>query len=516
MATYRDIRNGIEIATSTTKSSVVDADAVLISDSADSRVAKKLTWATIKEAVASFYDGATRTMTSKTLTAPTLTTPVLGTPASGTLTNCTGLPLTGLVSDTTTAVGVGSLNVGNASDTTVTRSAAGEVAVEGIPILTETSTNTVSGKSLSGSSNTFSAIPQSAVTNLTTDLAAKVPTSRTVNSKALTADVTLTQDDVGDGSTNKVFTSTEKTKLSGIATGATANSSDATLLARANHTGTQLAATISDFSTAADARITAATGVSVQPIDTELSALAGLTSAADRLPYFTGAGTAALATFTAAGRALVDDADTAAQRTTLQLGNVTNTSDAYKLKLFCPSSWLSGNYYYVSHQGGIGSTSSVLGNGSVRVAPYYITTEVTISRLGLEYTAAGQSGSVFRIGIWDSDGGNDRPGTLLVDAGTIATDGTPAASDIALGSNLTLNPGLYYFGGAVQNASTTQPTMRTLSAPLTLGGPLGTTISDTAGAYTSILQTGVTGALSNFSSWSYSSVNAARIVFKVA
>ena len=44
---------------------------------------------------------------------------------------------------------------------------------------------------------------------------------------------------------------TDKTKLNGIASGATANSSDAVLLARANHTGTQIAATISDFATTA-------------------------------------------------------------------------------------------------------------------------------------------------------------------------------------------------------------------------------------------------------------------------
>jgi hypothetical protein len=84
-------------------------------------------------------------------------------------------------------------------------------------------------------------------------------TKITYDAKGLvTAGVAATQDDIGDGITNKQYSATEKTKLAGIATGATANSSDATLLNRANHTGTQTASTISDFSTAADARIAAA------------------------------------------------------------------------------------------------------------------------------------------------------------------------------------------------------------------------------------------------------------------
>lgn len=63
-------------------------------------------------------------------------------------------------------------------------------------------------------------------------------------------------------------------------------------------------------------------GTNVQAFHANLTALAGLTGAADRLAYFTGAGAMSHTGFSAFARTLVDDADAAAARTTLGLGTM--------------------------------------------------------------------------------------------------------------------------------------------------------------------------------------------------
>lgn len=83
-------------------------------------------------------------------------------------------------------------------------------------------------------------------TNSGTNTGDTAPNSSSAPSAHVGAGGTAHADAVAAGAAG-FMTGADKTKLNGIATAATANSADVTLVARANHTGTQLAATISDL-----------------------------------------------------------------------------------------------------------------------------------------------------------------------------------------------------------------------------------------------------------------------------
>lgn len=89
---------------------------------------------------------------------------------------------------------------------------------------------------------------------------------------------------------------------------------------------TPLARSLLDDTTQA----TMLTTIGAQPVDATLTALSGVTTATNKLPYFAGANTAAVTDLSAFGRSLIDDADATAARATLVLNNVDNTSDANK------------------------------------------------------------------------------------------------------------------------------------------------------------------------------------------
>lgn len=105
---------------------------------------------------------------------------------------------------------------------------------------------------------------------------------------------------------------------------------------------------LSDVANASTARtnLGLAIGTNVQAYDAGLQSIAGLTTEADRGIYTTASDTYAVYTLTSAGRAILDDADAAAQRTTLGLGTAavvnTGTSGATIPLLNAANTW-SGN-----------------------------------------------------------------------------------------------------------------------------------------------------------------------------
>lgn len=102
--------------------------------------------------------GTTGTATTNVVfsTSPTLVTPALGTPTALVLTNATGLPAASVLAGSLgtgayvmdSSLQVVTLELGHATDTTIARVSAGVISVEGVNVVTISSTDTLSNKTL--------------------------------------------------------------------------------------------------------------------------------------------------------------------------------------------------------------------------------------------------------------------------------------------------------------------------------------------------------------------------------
>lgn len=158
----------------------------------------------------------------------------------------------------------------------------------------------------------------SADTSLTTRLSGEEVTRASADtsivSRFSTADVSLA---TADTSLTTRLSTEEVTRSSAVSTVTVATTSLTTRLS-------------TEEATRASADTSLATAVAArQPLDADLTAIAALGSAANKMPYSTGAQTWALADLTAAGRALLDDADAATQRATLGLLPLGTSVDNY-------------------------------------------------------------------------------------------------------------------------------------------------------------------------------------------
>lgn len=354
----------------------------------------------------------------------------------------------------------------------------------------------------------------------------KVPTSRTVNGHQLSADVTVTKSDIGLGAVDNTADSAKS-----VASAAT--------LATSRAVRTNLASTSTDsFNGSADINpgvtgilpvsnggtgLTTVTGLVKGNGTSAMSAAAAGTDyvAPDGALGTPSSGTLTNCTFPTLNQNTTGSAATLTTARTIDGKSFDGSANIVTLaaQIAAPATYVTGNYYFCS-SAQTTSTGSNLGNGNARVSAWMVVTSVTIIRLFAEFTAAGEANSVFRIGIWNDDGTN-RPGTLALDAGTIstgsgnagtvATGGTPGVYEITVSK--ALSPGLYWVGGAVQAAPSSQPTIRTTTTTW-FASPLGTSLPS-ANQQSQVLQFAQSGAFTTASSITPAG-GGPRIGFKVS
>lgn len=161
-------------------------------------------------------------------------------------------------------------------------------------------------------------------------------------------------------------------------------------------------------------------GGAKQPLDDTLTAVAGVTTAADKMIYFTGVDTAAATTVTSQARNLLDDTTASAMRSTLGVSGLLGIQIFTSSGTYTPTSGTASVFVEVQAGGGGGGGADATGAGQVSMGSggasgAYSAGTLTSGFSGVTVTV-GAAGAA-NLAANGSQGGTSSFGTAIVCAG---------------------------------------------------------------------------------------------------
>jgi hypothetical protein len=160
------------------------------------------------------------------------------------------------------------------------------------------------------------------------------------------------------------------------------------------------------------------------------------------------------------------------------------------------------------------STRIFTANGDTTFTPVFFTVPCTLDALAVECTTAGAAGSLARLGVFSMNS-SLQPGTLLDDAGTVATDSTGAKS--ITGRSISIPGGWVFIACAQQGGVGTQATMRVMSQGLVIPPPnSGSATASSVSAARSTYTATITGAFSSTPTVTLGAENVVRTQYRVS